>query len=756
MERAAIAANVHVTYQSDLLPPDRRVCVPRGSVELGTLFDVWLEGLRLRLVPVGEDRIVLVPLPVAPPGIASLALAPSLAELERVVVRTDETVVAPLERSTISRTVITSQDLQSVGAGSFAEAMSAVAPGLWMWTPAGANLVGGAWLRGASSFGASAPKVYVDGIEVANPAFVGQLGADEIAEVEVIRGPQGGARFGAGATAGVIRITTRVASSGAGAQGLSARSMAGLVESAYAPLGVVSQDHGVAGRLGAGARSAAFSLSTSSLGAYVPGATNRQVHVSTGAALLGRRSRFQVLGRFDAARIANVASPLLADVVAAQTSQAGGLAAPEAGDGAALGLSQYTLGGTWAIQLPRWTNTFVVGSDGYRLTNVDAALAPVRAPGDSALAAAAGGADRMSARWSGTALYGTRGKTLARLTLGADHSALRDASTGAQRVDDAALGTVWRYTSGATADGELTLGTSLAFTGSLRFERNDGFTVLSGASALPSLGVAYRRSFGIAAVTLRSAFGRAISPPRLDTRFGQYGPRAPTLLTLEPEQQSGVEFGIDVAVGSRLAAHLTRYDQLASNLVQPVAGTNPDLRRGYSYRLENVGAIANRGWELEGSGTLGALTVSGALSWTDSRVNNVALGYTGDLKRGDRILQVPAKTASLSAAWNVPGWSISGTLSRASDWINYDWILLSTDLSDPGRTPPQGSALRSYWRKYDGVTRLFGTLSKDLSSSLAFLISGENLLNAQLGELDNVTVVPGRTIRAGLRAKFTP
>ncbi|NUR35196.1 MAG: hypothetical protein HOQ17_07970 [Gemmatimonadaceae bacterium] len=33
-------------------------------------------------------------------------------------------------------------------------------------------------------------------------------------------------------------------------------------------------------------------------------------------------------------------------------------------------------------------------------------------------------------------------------------------------------------------------------------------------------------------------------------------------------------------------------------------------------------------------------------------------------------------------------------------------------------------------------------------------LSGENLLNRQLGEPDNVTVVPGRTINLGLRTAF--
>jgi hypothetical protein len=42
----------------------------------------------------------------------------------------------------------------------------------------------------------------------------------------------------------------------------------------------------------------------------------------------------------------------------------------------------------------------------------------------------------------------------------------------------------------------------------------------------------------------------------------------------------------------------------------------------------------------------------------------------------------------------------------------------------------------------------------DLRRTLSFVISAENLLDHQLGEPDNVTVLPGRTITGGVRVKF--
>ena len=50
-------------------------------------------------------------------------------------------------------------------------------------------------------------------------------------------------------------------------------------------------------------------------------------------------------------------------------------------------------------------------------------------------------------------------------------------------------------------------------------------------------------------------------------------------------------------------------------------------------------------------------------------------------------------------------------------------------------------------------------LSKSFSGpplfrGLSLVMTGDNLLGQQRGEPDNATVVPGRTITAGLKAKF--
>jgi iron complex outermembrane receptor protein len=61
---------------------------------------------------------------------------------------------------------------------------------------------------------------------------------------------------------------------------------------------------------------------------------------------------------------------------------------------------------------------------------------------------------------------------------------------------------------------------------------------------------------------------------------------------------------------------------------------------------------------------------------------------------------------------------------------------------------------RAYWRTYDGVTRLRASASHDVAHGLSLFVAGDNLLDRQGGDPDNATVVPGRTVTLGVRAKF--
>ena len=52
------------------------------------------------------------------------------------------------------------------------------------------------------------------------------------------------------------------------------------------------------------------------------------------------------------------------------------------------------------------------------------------------------------------------------------------------------------------------------------------------------------------------------------------------------------------------------------------------------------------------------------------------------------------------------------------------------------------------------MTRIDASFSRQLFGGFGLVVGGHNLLDAQRGEPDNVTVVPGRTLTAGLQARF--
>jgi iron complex outermembrane receptor protein len=52
------------------------------------------------------------------------------------------------------------------------------------------------------------------------------------------------------------------------------------------------------------------------------------------------------------------------------------------------------------------------------------------------------------------------------------------------------------------------------------------------------------------------------------------------------------------------------------------------------------------------------------------------------------------------------------------------------------------------------VTRLRATATRRLADRLSLVFVGDNLLDVQRGEPDNLTVLPGRTLSTGLRVGF--
>lgn len=758
LDRLSAAARIRISYSAELLPLDRRVCVSASARTVGDALTELLRDTPVEPVVAGTDHVVLA---LRRTRAAAADEAPSelshTVALDRVVV-TGSAGGGPRSKLPYALDVIGAPQLEREGTAPLSRFLTTAAAGPWAWEQTPSALIARyGSLRGASSFGASTPKVFIDGIEVANPLLVTQIAPEAVERIEVIRGPQGAALYGTDAISGVVNIVTRHEGTD-GAPRIRVRSGLGMARSDFASGGAMAQEHAVSLRAGSSIRSAGMDVGVGGVGEYVPQGASRYLLASGNARVVGARSVLTGTARYYAAGAGPAENPLLRDVPAADSASG------------RQRMRQYTLGGSLRLTPDdTWTHTLIAGIDGDRVAGPLDAYTPVAYGAGAADEWSEGGADRLTLRWSSVArLYdGARADFAA--TLAAEHSSLRELvaaeplpgvpAAGGGSLDSAPY-ELWTRSTGLVAQANATLDDRLHLTAGVRVERNGGLAGAVRDAWLPVLGAAWVTPLGDdASLKVRAAFGRGIRPVRTPARGLAWSGAHMQMraLGLEPEEQEGVEGGFDLAIGRVLQLQVTAFDQLASGLIQRVsvpADTHDGGTRGAGFRLQNMGRISNRGWEVQGSAVLGRASLEGAFSAVDSRVLTVASGYTGDLRRGDRMLEVPARTLSLTGAWAGDRWTASVTGYRAFDWINYDRLALARDYAGRGGVLPMGEELRAYWHWYPGVTHVNAVASMDMRTGWTLVVSGENLLDYQRGEPDNLTVVPGRTLSLGVRAAF--
>ncbi|AMW05670.1 hypothetical protein GEMMAAP_14400 [Gemmatimonas phototrophica] len=824
VDRLAAVAKLEVSYSADLLPTDRRVCLALERVPVGAVLDLLLEGSPLRPIVLGSTQVVLAPSRVSASHAPDGGISRRASQLDRVVV-TGSPDGAAQRGSPYALDVLDGALLAQHGVNTLGEALELSVPGVWTWTAtAGSVTARYGSIRGASSFGASAPKIYLDGIEVANPLLVTQLDPARVARVEVIRGPQGAALYGADAISGVVNILTRHDGAPEGRRQLQMSTSAGVSNTSYAARDPFVQEHSLSFRRGSAARNLGLGVNVGTVGAYVPGASERRLLVDADGRFSRQHSIFTGMARLSLQR-ANAGSSLMLgnDGLAGFSTGRALTRLPLAGSvndvrttlAAAVGdstrgrlpgdslprvvtadsasgqdVAQYTIGGSIAV-MPSllWTHTVIAGVDGYRMRGLSAfALAGPQTLSNAALAGnGEGAADRASLRLRTVGRFDVAPATLLTLTFAAEQAFTNEvvrselgyaaAPPGGGAGPGAVVGQLLTRpanrvpsqrtlydNSGLSAQAQIAWRDRWFASAGVRGERTDGATPTAQQSLLPMVGAAYVRDVGNTVVKLRGAFGTGIRPARALVRSSSWlgqGQLA-ALSALEPEKQSGTEVGVDLLMGARSALHLTRFDQRASGLIQPVSslvtavGANGRISRAMTYTLQNVGAIDNRGWELEATTRVQRLSVAGTLALVESRVAQLAAGYRGEMRVGDRMLDVPSSTVSLSGAYSAGRWTLTGSAIRATDWIGYDRAAIGAALSANELSPREfeGANLRRYWLRYPGVTRLRGGVTLRVRSDLSMLLGGDNLLNVQTGAPDNATVIAGRTLTLGLRTTF--
>jgi len=759
LDRIAARARVRLSYSAENLPLDRRVCVQLDGVPLGDALTRVLGEVPVRVVAVGADQVVLAPRPAE-----AAAGTQQPVELERIVV-TGSAAGASQSGLPVALNVLDGHKLEREGLTTMASALNGEVAGIWAWeqSPISALTQYGS-IRGASSFGASYPKVYLDGIQLANPLLLTRIQSSAIDRIELIRGPQGAALYGADAISGVANIISR---HDTGENLARARIDAGigLGGSDYETSPAVEQAYALRLRTGSNLGSASLDVDAGSTGSYFADTYSRRIIATAVGRKVGAQSILTGTLRLFGMRAGVAESPIVTRALANWRAYYPSSSLSNPANGTET-LGQYTLGGTLRLfPSERWQHSFTAGIDGYSLSGVPDSRAPIPLTEVASLSDAQGNATRGTFRASSVLQLGNQTRP-ADLTFSLEQSVLHEQARPYQtssEEDDAEEITRWRGNTGLTSQLSATVLGGLHFNGGLRVERDEGAAGTGRWAALPMAGLSWTRTYGPIGVKVRGAYGKGIRWPDVPARETLWEGIQTNSQKLEPEKQSGVEFGVDFVVGRTLTLQVTRFDQIASGLIQRVSTARdtashptapPDRRLGFE--LQNVGEITNRGWEIQGALHHKGFALAGAFSQVDSRVSQVSDDYTGDLRKGNRMLEVPARTLSVAGSYTAPRWNAAIIAYRAFDWINYDRVALAQAfaISDRPTRDYVGWNLREFWKDYPGVTRLRASVGMTLARNFGFTLTGDNLLNYQTGEPDNITVLPGRTFTVGFRTWF--
>lgn len=762
LREVASRAGLRLSYSSDIIPAARRVNVVRSGVAAGDIIDEILRGTDLDVVVSPSGYVVLVRAPgrrlpsvaslfadsATTVGAASLQLRSAMRPqvMDRILVMGTPAAGAPERSFTSAVSVLTGSQIAQSGATSMEQLFRSGIPGVVSWDLG----ISGPFaqigsVRGSSSFNANYLKTYVDGVELASPYLLFAIDPYSVERIEVIRGPQGSALYGSDAISGVVQVITRKGTpSATWRPQFDAALTGGMMASRFTDNVAGTQHHSAMLSAGGGRSSLGFGGTYEDVGAIVPGGSSGYRGTFGGGRTVLGPLRLDATMRYADVRFVAPSNPLLGSNPSLTTIRP--LLESQQIENETYGITADFQPRSW------WRQTLVVGLDRHA-----GAIAPQREPAtvaDALLGATKENVSKSSLRYAMTARLVDRADVSFSTTLGAERSTLLRERLGF-RSDLSGTGSGLASLYNDEVDntgifGQLKLEVNNAFfvTAGLRGERNSSFGENYGTAYAPMLGAAFTRDVGTATIKVRAAYGKGIRPPQPNARraIQTLGFRQVANPELQPEVQSGTEAGVELYVGDRANLSLTTYSQTADGLIQQVVANRRMGAR--TVQFQNVGRIHNRGVELEGNVRRGALRGDLTFSLTDSRVRALSPTYTGDLRLGDRVPEVPSSAGMASLTWETRRVRTSVGANYVGSWVGYDWLsFYGGELGTEAARPE----LRSYWIDYPSITKPFVGLSYALARGAEWYLRVDNLTNVQRNERDNLQITQGRTATVGLR-----
>lgn len=712
-----------------------------GRFEIGGA-PVGRQTLVARLIGYSEARIE-VDIQEGATATVEVALGVSPVRLDQVVVTGT---VLPTELRAVPNpvTVITAEDIAARNLFSIDQIFRGMVPGAISADPGLGHYSSTIYVRGSTSLiaGISSVKTYIDGIEVANPVILAGLDPGSIERIEVLRGPQAATIYGPEAINGVVQVFTKRGRP-SDSPLLSARTSVGRIGSPWGIGTPLLQDHAIELSGGGGNFSYQLGGSYRAAGEWLPsyGSSTPGVHMGVRAVQGPLEVKFS--SRFSEQTFDLAQNPILRDE---------GIPAHRVPPNDRIALRHHTMGMDMALTSRRVVHRVTMGRDGNEFDSWSRAPR-LLTPTDTLLRLNQSAQSRGTFSYSLATSFSPGPASEISLVAGVNHgrqagmSFLQQGATRTIGSLDGATSSPRRVsstTTGVFSQLQLQLPAGLSLTAGGRMDRSTNFGDDVGWVLSPRVGGSLHLPRSPGEIKLRASYGQAIRPPAPGAGLPSVSAASRIIGNddLGPEKQKGWDAGVDVDFGGGLRLAVTRYDQVADGLIENVlvdAASVPPTSQA-----QNVGRIANRGWEAEVGVDRGAVSLQTTYSTTRSEVLGLSPSYTGALEPGDRMTGVPAHAAGGDLSirflrdWRVgAGFTHRGPYTEL-DALNYfRWAFLG----DPFR-----GSVRAYHMEYPGSTRTDLRLGRSLGDSWDLMVEVRNAGNSLASEVWNTLPVSGRTV----------
>jgi outer membrane receptor protein involved in Fe transport len=619
-------------------------------------------------------------------------------------------------------------------------------------------------VRGASSLsGTGDMKIFVDGVPA---AATGSTPVDpaSIGRIEVIRGPQSSTIYGSDAAGGVIQIFTKRGADGNAGPQAEVDAGIGITQTPYDGYGGVLRQR-YSGSVHGGDPELSFNFGGgySHLADYAPnnGPTRQSSPSAYGGVQFSRGIlKGDVFARYYVNEIPQTINPLLTQTGYVPYSRPFYYVGHFTNEtyGARLTASPTS----W------WRNQLSVGIDRFGLRN-EQERPSLTTPKDTLLRLLSFVGRKLWVGYNGTVSAALSRGVTGSVTLGVDH----DVEEASQFFTTQALnteGTILTSPPGALnqsfnrvintgyfAQSQVDLYEAVFVTAGLRAEKNSAFGTDYGTAVLPRVGVSAVRQVGGVTIKLRGAYGKALRAPAASQASGSVTATSIRLANpeLAPERQQGWDGGLDLVFGRRGSLSLTGYTQTATDLIAFLqVGSTPMP----TYQFRNLGRVANKGIEVEGSVELWPwLQLQGQYGYVHSRIE-VADPAGGQVQAGDEPLGVPRHTAGATlTATPRKSTTLTAGLTYVGSFRQVDVVSEIRCFATFAAPACPASFLSTFSTRafnitYPGFAKLNATIRQRFTGQLEGYISVDNLTNNGSYEFYNGSPVAGRTTMLGLHA----